>query len=113
MTSTCLVLLGAFPTFFLLDRLFLTWRGTFNIDLSYLFYPPLWGSFVLVAIIGALAAYPFHLWMIQRGAIRWGEVAMPGEESARGLNWIQQTGLLIVAAALITLIMILANLMVK
>jgi Na+/melibiose symporter-like transporter len=93
--STCLVLTGAYPTVVLLaNTFFARWLGPFGLDLS---YPPLWGTLCLATIAGTLVAYPFHLWMIQRGLICWGGAAE--ENSVRKLAWYLQAVLFLLASA--------------
>ena len=97
MASTSLVLTGVYPTVVVVTNRFLgRWAGLYGIDLS---YPPLWGVLSLAAMAGTVVAYPFHLWMIRRGAIRWGGVAMSGGGAVRSLAWYWQAGLFLVAFA--------------
>ncbi len=70
LVSACLVLAGAYPTLIALIIRFLgPWTGPLIFDLT---YAPLWGGLSLACLAGALVTYPFHLWMIRRGVIRWG-----------------------------------------
>jgi len=78
MVSSILVLVGAYPLLIeLINRNFGPWTTWFVFDLS---YPPLWGSLSLAALAGMLITYPFHLWMIRRGVIRWGITTKPAEK---------------------------------
>jgi uncharacterized protein len=105
MTSTCLVLLGGFLTFiYLFSNVFTSWVGPGSINLT---YPPLWGAFCLAAVVGMCVTFPFHLWMIKRGVIRWGEASISGEEIASGIPWAQQAVILVIAFAAISAIMLL------
>jgi hypothetical protein len=93
MISTCLVLTGAYPTVnTLIQRAFTRWTAPFGFDLL---YPPLWGALCLGALVGGLFAYPFHLWMIRRGVIRWGNAPTYGD--AKRLAWYIQAALFVVA----------------
>jgi len=95
MASTCLVLTGVYPTVVVLVNRFLdSWAGPYGIDL---FYPPLWGVLSLAALAGTLVAYPFHLWMVRRGVIRWGVATE--EDSVRKLAWYLQAALFLLAFA--------------
>ncbi len=70
MTSACLVILGAFPTiFYLINKIILSWLGPISPELI---FPVLGAAICLAAIVGTLVTYPFHLWMIRGGVIRWG-----------------------------------------
>jgi hypothetical protein len=74
--STLLVLLAACPMLgALLGAYFASWSQPrwmmWGLDLL---YPPLWAGFSLATLAGMLIAYPFHLWMVHRGTIRWGEM---------------------------------------
>lgn len=80
--STCLVLTGAFPVVNLVSQRWLTpWAAPFGFDL---FHLPLWGALCLAAVVGAIVTYPFHLWMILRDVIAWGQ---PASAPTRDLNW--------------------------
>ena len=67
--STGLVIAGAYLTMNALIRLFDKWTVPLGIDPA---YAPLWGGLSLACLAGTLVTYPFHLWMIRRGVIRWG-----------------------------------------
>lgn len=103
MTSTCLVLLGGLTTFnYLLREVFASWIGPGSINLS---YPPLWGIFCLAAIAGLLVTYPFHLWMIKHGVMRWGSSV---DATSTGIPLIQQAGILLFALTAIMIMMLFA-----
>ena len=96
--STCLVLAGAYPTLIELISQFLGhWTAAFGFDLS---YPPLWGGLSLAAAAGTLVAYPFHLWMIRRGVIRWGMGAARESAPVRPIAWYVQLFLALAALGL-------------
>jgi poly(3-hydroxybutyrate) depolymerase len=67
--STGLVIAGAYPPMTALIRFFIEWTVAIGFDLT---YAPLWGGLSLACLAGTLVTYPFHLWMIRRGVIRWG-----------------------------------------
>ncbi len=95
MTSTCLVLAGAYPTVnTLILRVFSRWTAPLGFDLL---YPPLWGAICLAVLVGGLIAYPFHLWMIRRGVIRWGNTSASND--TKGLAWYFQAALFVLAFA--------------
>jgi len=95
--STCLVLVGLYPTVnILIGRLFNRWAIPFGFDLS---YPPLWGALCLGTFAGTLVSYPFHLWKLKRGVIRWGATAPTREAVTRGLPWYQQVTLVVLSFA--------------
>jgi uncharacterized protein len=95
MASTCLVLAGVYPVVNALITKYLSpWTVPFGFDLL---YPPLWGALSLGAVAGTLLAYPFHLWMIRRGVVQWGEPPIPGV--AKGLAWYVQAVLVALAIA--------------
>jgi len=95
--STFLVLAGAYPTVTAMETHYLgPWTSLFNIDLS---YPPLWGTLVLAALAGALIAYPYHLWMIRRGVVRWGVGPAVDAGGPRGLAWYFQLALVVLSFA--------------
>lgn len=95
--STCLVLVGVYPTVnILIGRYLARWTVPFGFDL---FHPPLWGVLCLAALAGTLVTYPFHLWMLRRGLIRWGPAVPPGEAPARGLAWYLQGALVVLSIA--------------
>jgi len=95
--STCLVLVGLYPTVnILIGRWLSRWTAPFGFDLS---YPPLWGVLCLGAFAGTLVAYPFHLWMLRRGVIRWGATVPPEEAASRGMAWYLQAVLVVVSFA--------------
>jgi hypothetical protein len=103
MTSTGLVLLGAFPTIiYLSDDIFASWVGPVSFNLT---YPPLWGAFCLAAVVGMLVTFPFHLWMIKRGVIRWGGNIT---DIRKGIPWFQQAGILLFVLTAIISLMVLA-----
>ena len=64
LVSSSLVLVGIYATVIILIGRWLSRWAIFGLDLS---YPPLWGALCLATLVGALVAYPFHLWMIRRG----------------------------------------------
>ena len=64
-----LVIAGAYPPMTALIRFFIEWTVAIGFDLT---YAPLWGGLSLACLAGTLVTYPFHLWMIRRGVIRWG-----------------------------------------
>jgi uncharacterized protein len=98
--STCLVLVGLYPTVNILNGIWLNrWTIPFGYDLT---YPPLWFVLCLGAIAGTLVAYPFHLWMIRRGEIHWGAVAVPDEHVVRRLPWYIKL-LILVASGMVML----------
>jgi poly(3-hydroxybutyrate) depolymerase len=93
--STCLVLTGVYPTVnLLISRYIAFWSEPFGFGL---FHLPLWGALCLAAMIGTLLAYPFHLWMIRRGVIAWGQApAAPRHD----LAWYAKTALIVLAFAI-------------
>jgi hypothetical protein len=101
--STCLVLAGVYPTVnLLITRYIALWATPFGFGL---FHLPLWGALCLGALAGTLAAYPFHLWMIRRGVIRWGSAPAPGD--GKRLAWAVQAALFVLAfAALLAALML-------
>ena len=104
MVFTCLAVTGAYPTMILLGDIYLQrWAGPFGFDLL---YPPLWGVFCMAALAGTLVAYPFHLWMIRRGVIRWG--AAPEESTTRKQAWYLQAVLFLIAFAVMIAALILS-----
>jgi uncharacterized protein len=95
--STCLVLVGLYPTLnILIGRSLNRWTAPFGFDLS---YAPLWDALCLGTFAGTLVAYPFHLWMIRRRVIRWGAAEPTEEAAARGLAWYQQAALVVLSFA--------------
>jgi dienelactone hydrolase len=83
--STCWVLTGAYPTVNVLGSKYIgRWTAPFGFDLS---YPPVWGLLCLAAFIGTLLAFPLHLWMIQRGEIRWGADNLSIGDFPKRLPW--------------------------
>ena len=62
--STNMVLVGAFPVVIMS----VNWWFPFGF---YLTSAPLWSIFSLAAVIGALTAYPIHIWMTRRGLVEW------------------------------------------
>ena len=97
MLSTCLVLVGEYPTVsILIARCLGRWMVPFSLDLL---YPPLWGVLCQATLAGTVMAYPFHLWMIRRGVIRWGAAALPDERAARGPAWFLQAALILLLFA--------------
>lgn len=95
--STCLVLVGLYPT---VNILIGRWLNRLTVPFGFdLFYPPLWVALCLGTLIGALVAYPFHLWMIRRGLIRWGEDIPPQEAATRSLAWYLQIALVVLSFA--------------
>jgi len=90
--STCLVLTGIYPTVNIInDRWLSRWTFPFGFDLS---YPPFWGALCIAVFIGTLTVYPFHIWMLRRGVIRWGV----GNPPATGnLAWYLQVILLMLS----------------
>jgi len=68
--STSCVLTGVYPMVNIINDLWLSrWTYPFGYDLTYL---PLWGALCIAVFAGTLTAYPIHVWMLQRGVIRWG-----------------------------------------
>jgi hypothetical protein len=95
--STCWVLAGIYPTVTILGgRTIERWTVPFGFDLS---YPPLWALLCLAAFVGLLTAFPFHLWMIKRGEIRWDTTNPPDEGNSKRLPWYWQVSLLVVSFA--------------
>ncbi|MBM3121327.1 MAG: DUF4396 domain-containing protein [Chloroflexi bacterium] len=95
LASSGLVLAGAYPVVVLgLQRVVGPWLGPFNLEFT---YPPLWGALAVGTMAGALVTYPYHLWMIRRGVIRWG--SHPAADDARGLAWYWQAALFLAALA--------------
>jgi hypothetical protein len=95
MISTCLVLTGVYPVVNILIESYLSpWTVPFGFDLL---YPPLWGALSLGAVAGTIVAYSFHLWMIRRGMIRWGNAPASGDD--KGPAWYVQAVLLVLALA--------------
>jgi D-alanyl-D-alanine-carboxypeptidase/D-alanyl-D-alanine-endopeptidase len=92
--STCLVLAGLFPTVNILSTRFFQWTFPSGYDL---FYAPLWGALCLGAIVGTLAAYPFHVWMLRWGQIRWGSEAISEEVPVRALAWYVKVALVVLS----------------
>ena len=87
--STGLVVAGAYPTLIaLVNRFFGPWTSPFGFDLT---YAPLWGGLSLACLAGTLLAYPFHLWMIRRGVVRWGAEGV-GPSEARFSHGVYQLG---------------------
>jgi len=90
--STCFVLTGVYPTVNIINDIWLSrWTFPFGYDLTYL---PLWGTLCIAVVIGTLTVYPFHIWMIRRGLIRWGAENPP--ETGR-LAWYLQVILVILS----------------
>ena len=90
--STCFVLTGVYPTVNIITERWLNrWTFPFGFDLS---YPPLWGALCIAVIIGTLTVYPFHIWMLRRGVIRWG-VGNPPETG--NLAWYLQVILMMLS----------------
>jgi D-alanyl-D-alanine-carboxypeptidase/D-alanyl-D-alanine-endopeptidase len=107
MVSTFLVLAGLFPV---VNLIIMKWLNlwTFGFGGWDLLYPPLWGALCLGAIAGTLIAYPFHLWMLRRGQIRWGTEAISDEVPVRGLAWYVKVALVVLALVIMLGAMILA-----
>jgi hypothetical protein len=61
----------------------------------------------LAAIAGILTGYPIHLWMVNRGLVKWGVISMPvahpGPQSLaiKKLGWLEIAGM--VLASFVTL----------
>ena len=95
--STCLVLVGVYPTVnILIGRWLSRWTVPFGFDLT---YPPLWGALCLSAIAGTLVAYPFHVWMLRRGMIRWDTEAISEEIAVRELALYVKVALVVLSFA--------------
>jgi len=72
-----------------------------------------WAVLALGAIVGALVAYPLHIWMVHRGAVRWEAPSLVGEVAAgpeaRKPRWFEAlaitllTYVIVIAAILLTL----------
>lgn len=62
-------------------------------------YPALWGALCLGAFAGTLVAYPFHLWIVKRGMIRWGAEAIPDEDAISVLAWYAKIALVVLSFA--------------
>jgi len=93
--STCWVLVGIYPTVNIIGGWTIeSWTVPFGFDLS---YPPLWAVLCLAVFVGTWTTFPFHLWMIRRGEIRWGSTNLPDEGILRGLPWYWQISLLAVS----------------
>ncbi len=96
---------GGWPVFVIIVN-----RRSFSLLLT---DPLFWPLLTLAATVGALVAYPFHIWMVHRGAVRWeapspvGEIA--AEPKARKPRWFEAlaitllTCVIVVAAILLTL----------
>lgn len=95
LTSTFLVLAAAYPVVLAgLQRVVGPWLGPIQLDFA---YPPLWGTLAAAALAGALVTYPYHLWMIRRGVIRWG--CPPALGGTKGMKGYAQAALLVLAFA--------------
>jgi hypothetical protein len=104
--STCLVLAGLFPAVNIIIMRWLNlWTFPSGWDLS---YPPIWGALCLGAIAGTLVAYPFHLWMLRRGLLRWGSGVIPEEIPVKELAWYVKTALMMLSFAIMLGAMFLA-----
>jgi hypothetical protein len=74
-------------------------------------YYLLWGVTVAATAAGMLITYPFHLWMIRRGVIRWDGAGYPEQPLPAGVPWVQQGAVLFLAlASIVTMLTILLNL---
>jgi len=92
--STCLVLTGVYPTVNIINERWLNrWTFPFGFDLT---YPPLWGALCIAVFIGTLTVYPFHMWMLKRGVIRWGAGNPP---ETGNLPWYVQIMLVVLSLA--------------
>jgi len=95
--STCWALVGIYPTVNIIGGwTFERWTAPFGFDLT---YPPLWVVLCLAVFVGLLTAFPFHLWMIKRGEIRWDTTNPPDEGNSKRLPWYGQVSLLVVSFA--------------
>jgi hypothetical protein len=95
--STALVLIGVYPTVNLLvGRYLAPWAAPFGFGL---FHLPLWGALCVAALAGALVTYPFHLWMIRRGLMRWGFPAPAAGAPVKGMAWYWRTVLMVSSLA--------------
>jgi len=71
--------------------------------------PLFWSLLTLTAIAGALAAYPFHFWMVHRGAVQWeapspvGEVA--AEPEARKPRWFEALGIVLLTYVIVVVVL--------
>jgi cephalosporin-C deacetylase-like acetyl esterase len=95
--STNMVLVGAFPVVIIL----VNWWFPFGV---YLTSPLLWSIFSLAAIIGALTAYPIHIWMIRRGFVEWRALSPAGESGvfepeSMKLSWLKGLGIILLTYA--------------
>lgn len=90
--STCFVLTGVYPTVNIITERWLN-RLTFPFGFD-LTYPPLWGTLCIAVFIGALTVYPFHMWMLRRGVIRWGAGNQP---ETGNLAWYLQVMLVVLS----------------
>jgi poly(3-hydroxybutyrate) depolymerase len=107
LASTFLVLTGAYPVVLVgLQRVVGPWLGPVNPDFS---YPPLWGALAVGTLAGALVTYPYHLWMIRRGVIRWGMDSAGATAPARPLAWYVQLALALAALGLMVAAVLLAT----
>jgi len=79
--STSLVLAAASPIVITVIAVCKNSWNPFAVDL---FYPPFCGAFCLAALAGVIVTYPFHLWMIRRGVIAWGQAPAA---APRSLAW--------------------------
>jgi len=57
----------------------------------------LWGALCLGTIAGMLVTYPFHLWMLRQGELRWGSEATTEEVSAKGMEWYGKVALVVLS----------------
>ena len=107
LVSTFLALAGLFPV---VNLIIMKWLNlwTFGFGRWDLLYPPLWGVLCLGAIAGMLIAYPFHLWMLRRGQIRWGTEMISDEIPVRGLAWYVRVALVVLALVIMLGTMMLA-----
>jgi hypothetical protein len=98
LASTFLVLTGAYVVVVVgLQCVGGPWLGPFRFDFS---YPPLWGVLAAGTLAGAVVTYPYHLWMIRRGVIRWGMGAGGERAPARPMAWYVQLCLVLATLGL-------------
>jgi hypothetical protein len=107
LASTFLVLTGAYLVVMTgLQRVVGAWLGPMSFDFS---YPPLWGVLAAGTLAGASVAYPYHLWMIRRGVIRWGMGAARESAPVRPIAWYVQLFLALAALGLMVVAVLLAT----
>jgi hypothetical protein len=107
LASTFLVLAGAYPVVLVgLQHVVGPWLGPFGLDFT---FPPLWGTLAVGTLAGAMITYPYHLWMIRRGVIRWGMDGADAAAPAHTLAWVVQLAFALMALGLMVAAVLLAT----